>query len=175
MQLNELFFTVTIDWAYLFESPEWVHAVDMAMSGRPEILVVNMVSNDLCEVIRKFPHTNEHAKPETLALVNWMIKVAREWRDVNGVQCIIFLSVLRHGASTRRKEDRFTSMIGTFNDTMRRKCDFEQGISFKFVEGFDCFPDGAPMSVEDWSDDGAHPERDFSHPSFVNYFLFVCC
>ena len=173
MSLNELFYTVTIDWAYLFESPEWIDAIDMALSGQPEILVVNMASNDLCEILRKFPQTNEHDKPEATALANRMMTAAIDWRDNHGVQCTVFLSVLKRVAGTCRKAERFTKLMDTFNDTLRRRCDFAPGISFKPVEGFDCFPDGAPMAVEDWSNDGAHPGRDFSHPSFVKYYQEV--
>ena len=61
-------------------------------------------------------------------------------------------------------------MMSWYNDEPNRQVRFKHGLSVKNVTGFECHPDGTVMTVEEWSPDGAHPGRDFSHPSFNEFY-----
>ena len=173
MKLQWLFAGIRIEWAYLFQDDRWKSSVRIMLAARPETLVVNIGSNDLCNIIRKYPNTELNDLREVEELARTILVAARDWRDNHGVEVITFMSVLRRISGYPATERRFTKLMGRFNDEMRRGIDLEVGFVFKPVEGFDCRPDGTALTVEEWSRDGAHPggERwDFEHPAFRKYY-----
>ncbi len=169
LRLDKLFAAVAIRWAYLFESPEWNWELGLILAASPQILCVNIGSNDICNIMRASPNDSSGDKRAISALVKRLVVAACEWRDGHNVNQIIFMSVLRRVSGYKATEYRFTRNMGWFNDELNRWIDFEPGMTVKNVKGFDCHPDGSAMRVEDWSPDGAHPGTNFEHESFRKY------
>ncbi len=169
LRLDNLFAAVSLQWAYLFEDDCWKKCIGLILAATPQILVVNIGSNDLCEIMRKAPNDKSGDKMAVESLVKRLIIAGCEWRDKHGVQVVVYMSVLRRTAHCTKRYDRFIRNMGRFNDEMNRYCDDEPGLVMKNVEGFDCHPDGTAMAVEDWSPDGAHPGKKGDDESFHKY------
>ncbi len=177
MELDILFAGMVLEWAYVFETDAWRRAMRIVLASRPEILVVNMGSNEICNIIRASPHDDSADLRHVENLVEDIGKAARAWRDDHGISVIVFMSVLKRKSGYPATLDRFVKMMGRFNDELHRLTDKEPNMHYKHVEGFDCWPDGSTLAVEDWAPDGAHPGwkkgDNFQSPAFQKFYQEV--
>ncbi len=177
MDLDILFAGIVLEWAYVFDTEEWKKAMRIVMASRPEILVVNIGSNEICNIIRASPGDDSADVQNVVDLVDSIGKAARGWRDDHGISVIVFMSVLQRTKGYPANFDRFKKLMGRFNDELHRLTDGERGMVYKHVEGFDCWPDGSPLAVEDWAPDGAHPGwrkgDNFESPAFQKFYQEV--
>ncbi len=172
LELDWHYDLVFMQKSYWFGGDEWQTAVNIVLAGKTDVLLINIGSNDICDIIRNF-HNSAGDRLRVESLVTRIVQDGCKFRDVHGVRVVKFMSVLKRVARTRNNRDRFTKCMGYFNDELRRQCGRERGLYAVNVEGFACRPDGSAMEVEDWSPDGSHPGIDFSHPSFQKYYQEV--
>ena len=149
LQLDNLFSDIAVEWVYVFGTPEWRAAVNRMLEATPEIVVVNMGTNDLCNIIR-----TGTGNPQQLAAD--MVAEAKYWRAHHGVETVVFMSVLRREAGYVGTPYTFTKLMGRFNDELARMTEAEPGLWLHHVEGFDCRTDGTSMPVSEWSRDKSH-------------------
>ena len=85
LDLSMQFSLIFMRWAYLFEDDHWNLALCIVLAGRPEVMVWNIGSNDICDIIRNFPD-EEHNQDMVESLVMRVVNAAKKCRDENGVQ-----------------------------------------------------------------------------------------
>ena len=139
------------------------------LTGGVDALILDVGSNEMCEIIAKNYHAPARDKQFITDFVVHLISAACSWRDDQGVKDITFMTMLHMTHRTGGQNQRFTDAMSVFNTEMACRLDREPRISLRNHEGFDCREDGTAMPVHEWSPDGAHPGRRINHESFQKY------
>ena len=80
LRVNDHYLSIDIEWVYLYDSPEWHDAVRYLLAMDRDTAIVNMGSNNLCEIIRATQDDSEDAA-KARNLAGKMITEAVHWQN----------------------------------------------------------------------------------------------
>ena len=93
--INRLYDAISISWAYLIDSDEWMDALRFVLSGNVHVLVVNIGSNELCQIIRETPKDSSRDLQKVDALVEYLIHAAIGWKSRGQAKVTVFVTIIK--------------------------------------------------------------------------------
>ena len=158
MRLNDLYKYITFDWAYVFQSREMEDVFTRVANVKPQALVINTASNDICNII-KFGDFGGDVDN----LARAMRSRARRLRDELFIENIPFMSVIRRGKGFGDSQAVFEEEMEQFNETLTRLISHEPRMRVHKVCGF------TEKDPSEWAPDKLHPTREWDTEVFDKY------
>ena len=115
---------------------------------RPDVVLINCGSNDLCD-----------AKCDVDAVANGLISFANLLRVSFTVSVVVIMGVVRRDRCRNVSPEMFEERAYRLNGLLQRRTSRMTGIIFEPMRGFWRCPDGVySLPVTAWSRDGIHPQ-----------------
>jgi hypothetical protein len=125
---------------------------------RPDLVIINCGSNDLCEI-----NCDLHVIAKGIfSYANFLIISF-------GVKCVNIIGVLRRDRCRHISAQDFHKRSFALNGLLKSMAATEAKIIFTQMRGFWRTEDGEQLAVTTWSDDGIHPGRSVNSRGFKKY------
>ena len=104
---------IHFEWAYLFRSKEMDDIFVKVVKVKPQVLIINSASNDICEITKQ-----GGGVPEAERLAYDMRNTARKLRDQVGIGHITFLTVIHRGKGFQGSQSNFERLMDAYNSKL---------------------------------------------------------